>query len=109
MAADRQLPGYDRLLVVGLGLKRMGDTADDDFRRGPGHSSGRSYAMAKSLDEQPSVRVQHDLDNARIVEGDAEFVSEGILQLADQAGMGAELGHAALLIEAVSLRVIAEW
>ena len=45
----------------------------------------------------PSVGIEHNLDDCRVVECDAELVAERVLEFADETGMGTELGHAALL------------
>jgi len=54
--------------------------------------------VPQPFDEEASVRIEHDLDDGGVIERDAELVAKGVLQLADQAGMRAELGHAALRI-----------
>jgi hypothetical protein len=55
--------------------------------------------VAEAFDEQSAVRVEHDLDDRRIIERDAELVAKCILELADESWMGTELVHAALLSE----------
>jgi hypothetical protein len=53
--------------------------------------------VTEAFNEQSAVGVEHDLDDCRIVERDAELVSECVLELANKARVGAKLGHAALL------------
>ena len=71
----------------------MGDTANDDLGGCRKHLTGWRNAVAEPFDEKLSVGIEHDLDDSWIVEGDTELVAEGILELADQAGVRAELGH----------------
>ena len=94
---NRKFAGDDRPLVIGLRLQGMRNTADDNFGCGGAHRAGRCHAVPEPLDEQPAVRIEHDLDHCRVIERDAELVAKCVLQFADQAGMGSELGHAALL------------
>ena len=77
----------------------MGDTADDDFRSRWCHDPGFGYAVTETFDEQSAVRIEHNLDDCRVVEGDAELVAKGVLEFADKSSMGTKLSHAALLTE----------
>jgi len=42
--------------------------------------------MSKPFDEQPTVRIQHDLNDTRVFESYAKMVSQRVLQFADKAG-----------------------
>ena len=82
---------------------------------GPDASDKSTLAkvIAKSLrcdiqESEGPPRSEHDLDDRRVVECDAELVAEGVLEFAHEAGMGAELGHAALLKRPEPLRTIAD-
>ncbi|MNL50876.1 hypothetical protein D3C87_1739310 [compost metagenome] len=85
------------MLIVGFRLQRMGDAADDDFGGRGTHRAGRGNAMPQPFNEQPSVGIEHDLDDRCVVECDAELVAEGVLEFAHKTGVRTELGHAALL------------
>lgn len=99
MATDRQFAGDDRALVICLRLQCVGDTADHDFRSRWRHDPGFGYTVTEAFNEQSAVRVEHDLDDCRIVERYAELVAKCVLEFADKSCVGAELGHAALLVE----------
>jgi hypothetical protein len=75
------------------------DGADHDFRSGWRHDPGLSDTVTEAFNEQSAVRVEHDLDDCRIVERDAELVAKCVLEFADKSWVGAKLGHAALLSE----------
>ena len=49
--------------------------------------------MPDALNEELSVRVEHDLDDIRVVEGDAELITKGFLKFADKSRMGSRLVH----------------
>jgi hypothetical protein len=55
--------------------------------------------VTETFDEQSAVRIEHNLDDCRVVEGDAELVAKGVLEFADKSSMGTKLSHAALLTE----------
>jgi hypothetical protein len=80
MPAEWQLARYNRALIIGLGLERMGNASYDDFRRGRRELAGRRDAVAETFYEDLAVRIAHDLDNRRVIEGDAEPISEGFLE-----------------------------
>ena len=71
----------------------MGDTADNDLGCCCRHLAGWRNAVTEPFDEELSIGVEHDLDNGRVVESDAELVAERILELTHQTRVGAELGH----------------
>lgn len=79
VAADRQLARYDRAILVGLGMQRMGHAADHDLGGRGVHLARRRDAMAKPLDEEPPIGIEHDLDDRGVIEGDAELVAERFL------------------------------
>ena len=62
----------------------MGDASDHSFSGGAGHLSSCGYAVAESLDEQTTIRIEHDLNDARVFERDAQMISQCVLQLADE-------------------------
>ena len=43
-------------------------------------------SMTQPFDEQTTIRIEHDLHDARVFERDAQMVPQGVLQLADEAG-----------------------
>jgi hypothetical protein len=55
--------------------------------------------VAEAFYKQSAVRVEHNFDDCRVFESDAQLIAERILELADKSWMGAKLGHAALLSE----------
>ncbi len=101
MAADRKFAGNDRLLVIGLRLERMRYAADHDLGCRGRHFAGWRDAVSEPFYEQLPVRVQHDLDDSRIIEGNAKWVPEGFLKLADKPGVRTEECHAARPIQRV--------
>ena len=97
MATDRQFARDDRLFRVHFGLKRLRHGPDYPFCSGGRHLAGRRDAVAESLDEQLSVRIEHDLDDSCVVQRDAKLIAERLLKFADKPGMRAKLVHGCLL------------
>nr|UVY99634.1 hypothetical protein K4M20_00361 [Agrobacterium fabrum] len=62
--------------------------------------------MTQALNEELAIGIEHDLDHHRIIKRDAKLIAEGVLEFAYQTRMGAQLGHAALLIAATPIRGI---
>lgn len=85
MSADGKLARDNRALLVDLRLENVRHRADDRFGRCPAHLARGCDPVPQPLDEELAVGVQHDLDDAWVVEGDAELISKGVLELADQA------------------------
>jgi hypothetical protein len=71
----------------------MRDRSDHHLGGGRRHLTGGRYAMTEPFDEELAIGIEHDFDNGRVVEGDAELVAESLLQFADKSGMGAKLVH----------------
>lgn len=86
MAADRQLAGNDRPFLVYLGSKRVSNAADDDLGCPGAHAAGGADPLPQPFDEQPAIRVEHHLDDRRVVERGAELVAQRFLQFADERG-----------------------
>jgi hypothetical protein len=97
VATDWQLAGDDRLFRVHFGLKRMGHRADHHLRGSGRHLASGRNAVTEAFDEQFSVRVEHDLDDIRVVQGNAKLIAERLLKFADKPGMRAKLVHGFLL------------
>lgn len=53
--------------------------------------------MAQPVDEQLSVWIEHDLNDTRVIQGDAELIAECLLKLEDESGVRTKLGHGSLL------------
>lgn len=61
--------------------------------RGDGGRSAGGNTMAEPFDEDLSIRVQHDLDDARVIQRGAQLIAKRLLKLADEPRMGKELCH----------------
>lgn len=59
--------------------------------------------MAEPFDEEPAIGIEHDLDDAIIVERDTDLIAKRLLQLADKPGVRAELAHSRVLHQAAAL------
>ena len=62
----------------------MGNAPDHGFGGRACHLSSCGHAVAESLDEQTTIRIEHDLNDARVFERDAQMISQCVLQLADE-------------------------
>jgi len=85
MPADWKLTRHDRAIVVDLRVQHVGDTPDDSFGGRACHLASCSHSMTEPFDEQTTIRIEHDLDDARVFERDAQMISQCVLQLADEA------------------------
>lgn len=88
MAADRQLAGNDRLVLICFRQQRVRDAANDDLGSTRLQVAHTVDPLSHALDKQASVWVQHDLDDGRIFQRRADRLAESILQFSDEPGMG---------------------
>ncbi|MFX8601218.1 hypothetical protein ABTL95_20345, partial [Acinetobacter baumannii] len=63
MSTDRKFSRDDRTFVVRLRIESMSDAANHDLCGLRGHLTRGGKTGAETLDEEPTVWVQHDLDD----------------------------------------------